>query len=298
MEMRSPRLTAARYYHPWDPLQLSTEIDSGARVRKNSVNFELFRTYKGKVLWSALLHKNAAFFLDNPAESVSYARLMLEQAKKDATGSMTIAWYSFNDDYEEELLALDDEYQSFTYHPYHESIEHFLTALVEHRRVIRQQTAHEGLIEAPNKMNQFIMFQVGDKELKDLQSPIRMKMLKSLLEDSSESRIYLFPFFGAARKVPSSLFKSLDQYYFIGDENGEYARNELYSTWDIAPNSFAQLLIGYGVSSDEDKLVSLHHRKFVESAWSIRKREETKAEEDLYRDYLESLRKELEEDDD
>lgn len=298
MEMRSPRLTAKRYYHPWDPLQLSDEIDSGARVRRNSVNFELFRTFRRKVMWTALAHKNAVFFLDEPSESISYVRLLLEQAKKDPIGSVTLAWYAFNDDYEEELLQVDDENPEFTYHPYSDSIEHFLTSLIEHRAEIRRKTAEEGLLEAPNKMNQIILFQVGEKELEDLRSPVRLKMFKSLLEDSGNSRIYLFPFFGDAREVPRTLFKSLDQYFFVGDNNSEFARNELYPDWEVTANSFAQLLIGYGVSSPEEKLVSLHHRKFVESSWSVKNRESIKTEENLYREYLESLRKELDEEDD
>lgn len=291
--MRQQPLDGRRYYYPWNPLQLSTSVDSGARVRKNSVNFETFRTYRMKIIWSALLNKNAAYFLSEGCSMLEHIELLCTQASKTPLGSVTISFYDFTGEHEEDLLPLDEDYSFFTYHPYKDSLEHFLTNLIDHRSEVRIQTRELELLEAPNKMNQIIMFVVGESLLAELKSPLRLQMFKSLLENSADERIYLFPFFTRVREVPESLFKSFSHCYFLGEDFGEYAREELYPEWRVSRNSFAQELVGYGVVSEEEKLYALHNWKYTESEWEKNRKQAISDEEELYREYLKSLEEEV-----
>ncbi len=287
--MREKR-QGARYFYPWDPLQLSTLIESGLRVRKNSVNYMVFRTFKKPLFWTALQDKNFALFYGSRDIAETFIEQLIDSTVKNCEEAVVMALYDFTGEWEAFALEKDDSKYLFTYHPYQESLSHFLHELEKHRTIIRTASLNVGPLEAPNKVMQFIFLPLTPNQVNELARDLGLRdIFRSLLTESARERIYLLPLVKDAADFPSDLLQSFSQSYFLGEDNMHYMSEVIYPEWVITANSFGQELVGFGIFGEKEELVSLHPARFTPSEWSIKRAAAFDEEEALYRKYLASL---------
>lgn len=296
--MNARRGVHKRYFYPWNPLQLSAEVDSGLRVRKSSVTFEIFRTFKRKLLWTALAHDSMLVFYGNdqkeesniPSHVETIVQTMMTQSQKTMNKSFHLSMYDFDDAFSE-LDKLDNGKYDFQRIPYESSFEKLIDELIDHRRIIKEKSKENGYIEAPNKQLQMIAFDLDNKRLNLLKNNIFIQeKFFSLLKDSSTERIYFLVLVENVDEFPKDFMNSFSKVYFLGDHNSHIAREKLFRKLPVTANSFSQELIGYGFESLPPKeLVSLHSLKFARSEWKKAKEAEYVSEEELYRKFLLTL---------
>lgn len=288
MEMRANRSVIARQYLPWDPLQLSEKIDSGRRVRKNHVSFRPFRAFKKQLLWSALTDLNFACITDKEDLRRHYLAQLLP-ALSPLQESISVSCYSLGDTFEEELTGYDDAYAFVTYHSYGESLSHLLTQLLAHRKTIRNKTAEVSSLEAENKELQFIfLFLTAEQTASMLSQPLMKNMLTSLLQESGKERMYICLFAPPVEAMGRSFLDDFSQVYFLGQEASARAHEVLYPEWPVTANSYSQELVGFGIFTPREELVSLHWPTFTLSEWGEDFRAKRQEEEELYREFLNS----------
>ena len=285
-EMRSFRSELERQYYPWDPLQLSEEIDSGRRVRKNEVSFQTFRGQYKPIIWTSLQDKNFSVFSNSAPYTKEFLNQLLKEMKH-LRESISVSLYDFSSEHEETLLSFDDMYSFVSYHPYKETFSHFLSQLLEHRTTIKKKTEKTQFSEGENKELQFIfIFLSGELQRNLLNNPLLKSMLDSLLNKSEKERLYLVVF-GEAEETAPPLVPFFSHSYFIGD-NLVGVMEKLFPNYEFTPNNPSQELVGFGVFPPDEKLVSLHWRKYTTSEWGLAARARKLEEEALYRAFLES----------
>lgn len=295
---KSDRPCARRYYYPWNPLQLSAEVDGGWRVAKNSASFDTYRTFRRKLIWSVLLHKSLLVFhgdendeYSGTEQLASLVKSFSKQADKSMKGTLTHTFYDFDGAVADVLAPLDEQFRGFTVQPYEESFQHFLDELVKHRERVRANTRLTKLPEAPNKRLQLISF-VMDKNMVSLlrNNVVVRGQFFSLLQESARERMYFMVFMADAENFPQQWVDSFSQVFFLGESNSRIARDVWFPKLPVGKNSFAQELVGYGLEDMPPKeLLSLHPTKYTKSEWKKAKESEHAAEEEMYRKFLLSL---------
>lgn len=276
-------------YREWDPLQLSSEIDNGARVVKQSVSFDLFRTYRHKISWNPIAYQNFGIFyggLEQQKQSVieSIAKRSMKFAP-----SINISLFTFENNKNIEIWDnLEKEYNSFFHHPFNDTFEFFLKELQNLRNDVEEKTTVKKMIEPSNKVLQLVLLDLYDEQLRLLKIPENLKLFQNLLTNSYYQRIYIGFFIKEAESVPLDIHSSLDFSAYLGTLNDEYCRS-VYKGFQENEYSRKQVLIGTGFIRSSQTLVNLHPVKFTPNESFIKAQQHFDKEDEAYMNFLNSL---------
>lgn len=285
--MPTPR---ARYYQPWDPLQLSRAVDSGLRVKKNGVMFALCRARGRKILWTPLLHRHVLNFYGEREYVTELLEQMVKQTKKMSNESYTVDFYSVGSGDWPEVDELDESCKTLTYHPYDESAEHFLKQLQEHVSYLAEETAKLGVYEAPNKRIQVLVIAFSESEWDSIvDSPENLVMLEKLMKDSLGQRVYLWLFTPSGEAVPDFLLEQCTYGFFWGEANTELAEKYHFPDVETSEHSLGQKFLGVTWETGVAELVAVSPVKFTLSEYAQALTRRQQEEEELYRRFLATL---------
>lgn len=273
-------------YLPWNRLQLDSAVDGGWRALKQEVFVRPYRTFKKKLLWSPLTHKNGALFYgDDPEQRDIFLRTFTEQSKSFGS-SGTIALF----DLKGELEAIGNELESvsrnFEYHPFKDTLEQLLEDLFAFRETIREASK-----EAPNSNRKvlLIFIDLDSASANQLGFSFRSReLLQDLLANSEDERLYFFTLSKSFDDLPGESLRSTEWAIFMGDANRKEAL-AAYKNLEEGYYSFGQVQIGSCYSKHETRLVSVQPLKFEASKWSIDYEEQLKTEDDDYEKFLRAL---------
>lgn len=298
MEMRKPRL-GARYYIPWDSLQLSERIDSGKRITKHDIEIPLFRLgyRRQKLAWVGSWDNHVLYFNPVREERYEFIEYLVTFTEKHWRGQFDFAFYDFDGTWNTEMLAMDDKYYNMTYHPFEESFEHFLDSILKHNAVIDDNLAKAPIkrIEPANKELQVLIVDLTIEQLKEINSDYTLiSKLKNVLRKCIKNRIYLLLMTEEARLFPRELLPhheltDFSHILFMHDVNWRWARDVGYPRWPVRHNDRKQRVIGYGISEKKPGLIPLHSLKYTMSDQAARNKEKKENVEALYREFLASL---------
>lgn len=278
-------------YFEWDPLQLSAEIDSGIRVAKQSISFDLFRTYQRKLSWTPLVYKNFGLFYGNlDSQKIAVVESMALQSK-NFHQSVHIGLYTFSDTSVEELDVwdgLEEQYKSFFHHRFENNLQKFLSHMKDLRDNVEKQSSKFGMIEPSNKIIHCILLDLGEKELRELKLPHIRQMMMELLNDSSFQRFYIGLFSRSATDVPLNIHHSIDYAAYLGSENDKYCR-DIHKDTDESEYSRQQILIGTAWLSNNETMFNIHPLKFTPNEAYIEVQKRLDDEDEAYMRFLNSL---------
>lgn len=274
---------------PWDRLQLDPSVDGGWRVSKQKIFFDTHRTYKRKISWGPLYHKNGALFHSgNIDQKLTFIENLAEQNSK-VHESSTIALFDFQQNDSTFGDNLESRYEGFEYHPYKADISDFIDDLSSFRELIRAGNAGSGYIEPPNRKVLTLLLNLDSSHLSQIQGNPRLRtQFKNLLEDSERDRIHLILMCGFADEMPSGCVPALDWIVYLGERNKQYAKKR-HSDLPEGYYSFAQVHIGSHYSPHEKRLMAVHPLKFTPSEWLIAEKEKLDEEDAAYERFLETL---------
>lgn len=275
---------------PWNRLQLSSDIDNRNRVFKQQVSFRLYRTYRVKVSWSSFFYNNLALFYgDNQHEKELFIRNMAHQSRRFSASS-EIALFDLHDCMSDLGEELETEYPSFQYHPYKASLFSLLGDLLKLREEIKTKTRKLGLIETSSRKLLFVLLPLNTDDLHILRNdtPARTAF-KSLLQNSSNERIYMVPVVAQASTFPKELEKELHWAVYLGESNSNHCRNVAHSTMRDGHYSILQTIIGVAYFRNQDRLVILHPLEFTPSQYYIEREEQWRREDEAYAKFLDTL---------
>lgn len=292
--MRAKRKTATRIlprnYLPWDPLQLDLEVDSGLRVKKNSVTFNTYRTYKRKIFWTPLLYNNLNLFYEKDEELNTFIENTLKQVKKTCGDSISFEFYDFDKRFSIPMLELDLQYNFFKYHPYDEPFDHFLDELIKARDIIKEKSKVNRSIESPNKRLQVIMISFTDDMIRFLkESESARRKYVNLVRQSALERLYIFALSPKVTNWHKGCVKAFDFSLFIGEENAKFSRLILYPDFGEGRVSTYQKIIGSAYTKGFDKIVEIYPLKYTKSARAQKTEDDEINEEELYKEFLKTL---------
>lgn len=282
--MKSP------YYLPWNPLQLSTAIDSGLRVKKNTVLFALYRSKMRKFTWSPLVQNNIVNFYGEVAEVETLVEHLANQSKKLSRESFILEFFDIGSTEWDILRAVDNRCSVFNYHPYEESPKHFVTEMSKHVQHISAVSRKEGFIEAPNKRLQIVLAHFSedqwDKLVDDSEALIA---LEKLLTAAPQVRVYLWLLTPSGAAMPEFLVETCSYGFFLGDENTRIAEEFHFPEVKTAVHALTQKFIGVTWEVGKEELGAVHPLTYTKSTYSKAYDKRIQQEAELYREFLNSL---------
>lgn len=273
-------------YLPWNRLQLDSAVDGGWRALKQEVFIKPYRTFKKKLLWSPLTHKNGALFYGDDAEQRNIFLKTLATQSKDFGSSGTIALFDLKGELKEIGSELELKSKNFEYHPYQDSLEQLLKDLFKLREEIREASK-----TAPSVNRKVLMVIIDLDAASALQLGITLEsreLLQDLLSDSENERIYIFTLAKNIEDLPGESFRSTEWAVFLGDANRKEAL-AAYKNLEEGYYSFGQVQIGTCYSKHEKRLVSVQPLEFTRSQWLKDHEEQLKSEDDDYEAFLNAL---------
>jgi hypothetical protein len=273
-------------YLPWNRLQLDPAIDGGWRALKQEVFIRPYRTFKKKLLWSPLTHKNGALLYGNDVEQRSVFLRTLAKQSKDFGNSGTVALFDLKGDLNEIGTELEAMSKNFEHHPYKDSLETLLEDLLEFRNNIREASK-----SAPvsNRKVLIILIDLDAESAQKLGFSFRgREILQDLLANSEDERIYVFTIAKELEEIPGESLRSTEWAIFLGDENRKQAL-KAYKNLSEGYYSFGQVQIGTCYSKHEKRLVSVQPLDFTVSKWFKDNKEKLETEDRDYEEFLNSL---------
>lgn len=276
-------------YLPWNRLQLDSDVDGGWRVTKQEIVFSLYRTYKRKLFWAPLYQKNGAIFHGGDTDvKLTLIKNFAEQSK-DSAESATIALFDLKGSHKEVGGSLEEQFLSFEYHPYEDSLEQLLEDLYKLRQEIRTKNLGSGYLEPPNRKVLVVLLDLDEDLVHDLELSLRSReLLRDLLLNSERERLYILPMSSRAAGVPGEIMRALDWSIYLGDENRGFAKG-FHKNLDESYYSFSQVLIGTHYSKHEKRLAAVHHLEFTPSEWYLQERKQLQEEDAAYEKFLQAL---------
>lgn len=273
-------------YLPWNRLQLNTAVDGGWRALKQEVFLKPYRTFKKKLLWSPLIHRNGALFYgDDSEQRLTFLRTVAEQSKNFGD-SGTVALFDLKGRLKDLGEELEIKSKNFEYHPYKDSLEQLLEDLFEYREKIREAAKTESI---SNRKVLIVLIDIDTESAKKLGFSFRgRELLQELLSDSENERIYLFTMAKDLSELPGESLRATDWAIFLGNENRKEALSE-YKNLSEGYNSLAQVQIGTCFSKGEKYLISVQPIKYTESQWMKDHKAKLKAEDEDYENFLKAL---------
>lgn len=276
-------------YHKWEPLQLSSEINSGRRVVKQSVSFDLFRTYSRKVSWTPLAYNNFGIFYGNlKKQKVEIIEAMVKKSNKFHK-NVNIPLYTFSKDENTSIWEdLEQKYSSFFHHQFEEDFGLFLQEINNFNQIIRDKAQAERVIEPVDKVLHMVLLDIDEEELRLLNLPGNKELFMNMLTDFYYQRIYVGLFIKNAESLSEEFHKALDFSGYLGNENDDYVRS-LYDTAGENEYSRQQILIGTGYSKNSHQLLNLHPLVFTPNKEYLEAQQKFIDEDKAYMKFLNSL---------
>jgi hypothetical protein len=273
-------------YLPWNRLQLDPAIDGGWRALKQEVFVRPYRTFKKKLLWSPLTHKNGALLYGEDSEQrLTFLRTLASQSK-DFGNSGTIALFDLKGKLKDVGEELEAKSKNFEYHPYKDTLEQLLEDLYKFREDIREAAK---TIPISNRKVLMILIDLDTESAQKLGFSFRgRELLQDLLSDSENERIYIFTLAKNVEDLPGESLRSTEWAIFLGDENRKEALKE-YKNLQEGYYSFGQVQIGTCYSKHEKRLVSVQPLEFTRSQWLKDHEEKLRVEDEDYDNFLNTL---------
>lgn len=273
-------------YLPWNRLQLDPAIDGGWRALKQEVFLKPYRTFKKKLLWSPLTHKNGALFYgDDSEQRLTFLRALASQSK-DFGNSGTIALFDLRCRLKDLGEELETKSKNFEYHPYKDTVEQFLEDLYKFREDIREAAKTTPI---SNRKVLMILIDLDSESAQKLGFSFRgRELLQDLLSNSENERIYIFTLAKDLSELPGESLRATEWAVFLGDTNRKEALKE-YKNLQEGYYSFGQVQIGTCYSKHEKRLVSVQPLEFTKSQWLKDHEEQLRSEDEDYENFLNTL---------
>lgn len=273
-------------YLPWNRLQLDPAVDGGWRALKQEVFVRPYRTFKKKLLWSPITHKNGAFFYGADTEQRAIFLRTLATQSKNFGSSGTIALYDLNDEVKELGEELEATSTNFEYHPYKDSLEQLLEDLLKFREEIREESK---ITSNGNRKVLLVLIDLDEASARQLGVSFRSReLLQDLLANSENERIYIFTVAKSVEDLPGESLRSTEWAIFLGDANRKEAL-AAYKNLEEGYYSFGQVQIGTCYSKHEKRLVSVQPLEFTRSQWLKDQEEKLRTEDEDYENFLRTL---------
>lgn len=275
-------------YYPWDRLRLDKKVYDGNSVFKAEVGFDLFKTYRNKVMWNFMKHGNMGLFYGNLVSQRDVFLRNLSRQSSEFVYSSRIDIYDFNSELVNIGEELEEEFVQVNYHHYEDSVLTFLEDVQSFRDEITETMAKNGSVEASGRKVQIIVVHFDENSVLNLKKISEQKILADLLSHSFDERVVVVPVVSKASDFPEELHKLLRWGAYLGTDNDDFV-HDLYSELEDGSYSKHQKIIGTLFDCRFPYLVILHPLKFTPSEF-YHELENRFAEEDaLYRKFLEQL---------
>lgn len=275
----------------YEDLGLSTTLDGFQRASKQSVGFNLFRIFRGRIKWSPMTTDNLALFYgNNIPQRDAFISSIVKQVNKvsDSANLYLIDLSGTLRSLSESLTKTNRD--SFTYKHFTGDLEGILKRLTVFRDEVRNATQKERVIELTNRKLSFVFINMSDEDAEILNRSKDMQILmKDLITNSYRERLYIVPIVPSASSFPKNILKSFQWCAFLGDKNVKLCREELYPNMREGLYSIRQVISGIVFSNTHKTLVMIHPMKFTPSEWHIKREQQTKDENKAFNNFLEAL---------
>jgi hypothetical protein len=273
-------------YLPWNRLQLDPSVDGGWRALKQEVFVRPYRTFKKKLLWSPLTHKNGALLYGEDVEQREIFLRTLAIQSKDFGTSGIIAFFDLKGDLKEVGEELEATSKNFEYHPYEGTLEQLLEDLFKLREQIREASKN---VPVSNRKVLMVLIDLDSESAQKLGISFRgRELLQDLLSDSENERIYIFTLVKEFDELPGESLRSTEWVIFLGDANRKKAL-KAYKNLEEGYYSFGQIQIGTCYSKHEKRLISVQPLEFTRSQWLKDQEEQLRSEDEDYENFLKTL---------
>lgn len=263
-------------------LNLSNDIDTGARVHDFDLAVKLYLSLKREVHWIPYIYRNAFFTAENHDDREFFVSETLRQVDSQNAGQVHVL------DTVGDLEGLDSE-ESHHSVTLAEAAEEVIAASATVKEM-HEKCVSAGLLDPPARRFDVVILRVSEDSLSRLVKvePAREAMIY-MLRAGTEMRVpFVILTEGASRSwIP--FLREVNWAVFMGDSNEEFAE-KLYS--GLTPGIFNPRRIKLGVlaSFDRKYLSVLQPLKFVPSQWGSLRTARRKAEKQVYDDFLEEIR--------
>lgn len=258
-------------------------------VAKNEVNFRLFKGRRQVFLWNPLTYGNL-FMAAPPEEILDLMKRLSKHVTKECFETATLDLYSFSQDLQEDFLALDDEWASLRYHPYDESLKHFLLELTDFRAGLRESTRALGSLEWGRKRLHLLLLYLGPREALLLQEDEEARrLLADLLRTSGGERLYLQVFLEEASSLPVGLLQAFDSSLYLGESNEAWATQAVHPSWEVEERSLVQQSLGLYTSLTFPQWKQVYNFRRVLTPWGEARKKLWAEEAALYEEFLSTL---------
>lgn len=273
-------------YFEWDRLRLQKRFNPGIRPAKQTVTFELFRmkNRKEKIIWNAILHKNAAFFYGKSTAQLHITlKEIAKQSSKKFSGSAHIDFYEFDNKTEQIGEQLEKDYKSFSYHHYKDSQEQFLDDLINFRSMIDEEMIAHKHTEAYYRKLHIILVRSDDENI------VNNNKMKDLMNNSYWQRMFVIPLVPYAEKVDLDVHNFLQWSAYLGSDNDNYAHDVLHTEMQDSDFDPRQNVVGCVYAHNISLLMLAHSHVYTLSKAAIQEDERFDEEDRIYQEFLESL---------
>lgn len=280
-----------RYFYPWDPLQLSQDVDLGLRVEKASVILPLFRTRRRPLLWTPFTSPSCAVFY----ETREHGEAVLEaiaQALRRAEGfshGCTLELYTLDPSWAPCFQGLESQVPWVHARPYEGTLRDLLEALLAHQAVLLEKTRALGFTETPDKPLHIVGIPLDTQAVAELATEEVEALLLQVMAQASATRTHPLLLTENSFQMPPRVLQELPLGCYLGDENEVHLRQEVAPGQPLGPHSFHEMYLGVARDTLEANLIPLHPLKKTLSSWALARAEQKNQEAELYREFLASL---------
>src|SRR5690606_9624432 len=115
------------------------------------VGFDLFKTYRNKVMWNFMKHGNMGLFYGNLVSQRDMFLNNLSQQSSEFVYSVRVDIFDFNNELADIGEKLEEEFVQVNYHYYEDSVLTFLEDVQSFRDEITETMAKNGSVEASGR---------------------------------------------------------------------------------------------------------------------------------------------------
>lgn len=274
---------------PWNRLQQDSSAKTGQRVFKQSVSFDLYRTYKKKVSWNPIAFKNGALFYGEEKTQLTDFLETMEKQANNFKESCTIALYDLTGTHQSESERIESNSRVFEYHPYDAPLDTLLEDLLQLRQEIKENSLSMKYTESPYRKALIVLIHITEEQAQRLSYVRTASLMKDLLLESAFERIYPFLIVESAESINDNILKALEWSAFIGGTNVMRCKNDLYPNMKDSYYSIRQVVIGVVYSRTFKYILNVHPYKFTPSEYHVKKEQQLIDEDAAYMRYLNTL---------
>lgn len=262
-----------------DNLGLSLETRPFS-VPKARVNFHLFHSLVGRLVWAPLRYDNGLLAYGEEEHLHTFLTNLTRAPQKEAQ-VLEIVMYSFH--------PRTDLPRKRYFNALEVSVN--LSKLVDELLLIRGRLRDiHGKFRAkePQKRISMLLLDLGPQELAELaREPLKARF-QMLLDSAADERLFIFVLVQYGAQVPVDLLPLFEWQAWLGDGNVQKAR-EYYRDLPEEPYNVSRRMVGLLKLLHEDRTICLHNLIYEASDFRVKMREVAAIEEDAFKSLLSGL---------